>query len=361
MNQKSGWAALLLSVIPGLGHLYLDKYLRGICYLMLFFLPIGMGVVLGALSFDDVPFHLGILFAAVIWVINKFDILFTYAAYREEKRMLMMAEAGIPIERDWLKDKEERTYVLLWSLLLPGLGHLVLGLTLRGLTFLISFFGAGAMILFIMFVTGEVGFGVFLVILPVIWVYALFDAMTMVQRKQEGLGLVDRSVLDELAEKRSNGRKSKVATLLLSLLPGAGHMYLGLQKRGLQLMAAFLLSVYVLDLLRLSIFLIAIPLIWFYSLFDALQAINRYEEWGELRDVPIVEWRSRNQKWLGLGLIFFGGYYLLDRIVIKFLARVFDQLPLQFWYSQYFQTVLVAVVLIVIGVVLLVGSNRRDV
>ena len=126
-------------------------------------------------------------------------------------------------------------------------------------------------------------------------------------------------------------------------------------------MAAFLLSIYVLDLLRLSIFLIAIPLIWFYSLFDALKAINRYLEWGELRDVPVVEWGSRNQKWLGLGLIFFGGYYLLDRIVIKFLSRVFDHLPLQVWYSQYFQTALVAVLLIVIGVVLLVGSNRRDV
>lgn len=42
-------------------------------------------------------------------------------------------------------------------------------------------------------------------------------------------------------------------------------MYLGLQRRGLQLMAAFLLSIYLLDLLRLSAFLFLVPIIWFYS------------------------------------------------------------------------------------------------
>lgn len=38
-------------------------------------------------------------------------------------------------------------------------------------------------------------------------------------------------------------------------------MYLGLQRRGLQLMAAFLLSIYLLDLLRLSAFLFLVPII----------------------------------------------------------------------------------------------------
>ena len=41
----------------------------------------------------------------------------------------------------------------------------------------------------------------------------------------------------------------------LSMFPGAGHLYLGYQRRGVQLMAAFLFSIYILDVLRLGIFL----------------------------------------------------------------------------------------------------------
>lgn len=62
------------------------------------------------------------------------------------------------------------------------------------------------------------------------------------------------------------------------MFPGAGHMYLGLQRRGLQLMAAFLLSIYLLDLLRLSAFLFLVPIIWFYSfltLYSKLQSMEK--------------------------------------------------------------------------------------
>ncbi len=54
----------------------------------------------------------------------------------------------------------------------------------------------------------------------------------------------------------NRARKNKTIAMLLSMFPGAGHMYLGLQKRGLQLMAAFLFSVYFMDALRLSLFFV---------------------------------------------------------------------------------------------------------
>lgn len=70
------------------------------------------------------------------------------------------------------------------------------------------------------------------------------------------------------------------------MFPGAGHMYLGLQRRGLQLMAAFLLSIYLLDLLRLSAFLFLVPIIWFYS-FLMLYSKQQNTEKNEYKTNPL--------------------------------------------------------------------------
>ena len=101
--------------------------------------------------------------------------------------------------------------------------------------------------------------------LPIIWLYCMFDVVQLVHRKQAGDLLIDRTLFDELESGRESGRRSKVFATLLSAFPGAGQMYLGLQKRGLQLMVLFLGSIYVLDVLKLSVFLFLIPLIWFYA------------------------------------------------------------------------------------------------
>lgn len=72
--------------------------------------------------------------------------------------------------------------------------------------------------------------------------------------KERGEQLDDRTIFEEFEEHREQGKKNKTFASILAMFPGAGHMYLGLQRRGLQLMAAFLLSIYLLDLLRLSAF-----------------------------------------------------------------------------------------------------------
>lgn len=64
--------------------------------------------------------------------------------------------------------------------------------------------------------------------------------MQQLNKKQLGEELVDRSILEDLEMKREVGKKSKSIATFLSIFPGAGHLYLGLQKRGIQLMAAFL-------------------------------------------------------------------------------------------------------------------------
>ncbi len=157
------------------------------------------------------------------------------------------------------------------------------------------------MVVFVSILTGEGGFIVFLGLLPIIWIFNLFDVVQQLNRKRSGETLVDRTIIEEFEENSKAGRKSKAIAMLLAIFPGAGHLYLGLQRRGIQLMAAFLLTIFLIDFLRLSPFLFLIPLLWFFLVFfDALQKASHHE--GELlEDKPVVAAFSDYQKWIGIG------------------------------------------------------------
>ena len=79
--------------------------------------------------------------------------------------------------------------------------------------------------------------------------------------------------------------KNRFLTFIFSLMPGAGHMYLGFMKIGLSIMSLFF------AIIAFSIFLnaeaigLVLPIIWFYSFFDILN--KRYttdEEFQKLED-----------------------------------------------------------------------------
>jgi hypothetical protein len=73
-------------------------------------------------------------------------------------------------------------------------------------------------------------------------------------------------------------QKSVALTFVLSVIPGLGHLYLGLNSRGLQFMAGAFACIILITVAPL-VFPVLLALVWFYSLFDALQraiAINGY-------------------------------------------------------------------------------------
>lgn len=75
-------------------------------------------------------------------------------------------------------------------------------------------------------------------------------------------------------------KKSVALTFVLSWVPGLGHLYLGLNGRGLQFMAAAFACIVLIPVVPL-VFPFVLALVWFGSLFDALQraaAINTYVE-----------------------------------------------------------------------------------
>lgn len=151
---------------------------------------------------------------------------------------------------------------------------------------------------------------------------------------------------------------SKFLTVLFSFLPGAGHMYMGLMRQGLQFMVLFFLPIFLIVWLRLGFLGLALPIIWCYSFFDALNRISGNEP-VEDGDIMVVKWLKGKDTWLkerhkliGYGLIVLGCILVFDRILFS-LAR-----NLLTWEQrEYIKTGIVALFFIAGGVRLLMGNK----
>ncbi|QTN00962.1 hypothetical protein ERJ70_17715 [Sediminibacillus dalangtanensis] len=361
--NKSSVLAFFLALIPGFGHMYLGQKRKGVLYPLLFFGTIGFGTFAYFISAFNGFIPLTLLGAFLIWAVNVIDMIITLLMRSKVQTSGQSADTTVPSPSAIVSQPEnynERFTTILLSFI-PGVGHFQLGLNQRGLTFLAGFFGVASMIFFVAFVSHQGGFLIFLLAMPIIWIYSFFDAIQLLNKKQNGETLEDRTIIEDLDQYREEGKKSKMLATILAIFPGAGHMYLGLQRRGLQLMAAFLLSIYVLDVLRLSIFLFLIPIIWFFSFFDALQHTNKAEQ-GDLQDIPIVKYLANHQKWLGIALLALGLFYIADSILLPVIAeqvRNAFQIDLWYYYHQYFQVSVVCLLLIAGGIRLIIGSKPK--
>ncbi|WP_106767914.1 hypothetical protein [Paenibacillus faecalis] len=354
--QRNKGLAFIINVIPGLGHYYWGRRGRALLYPFIFFSLLIGGVVLSIATADDAPFILGVMGAFFIWGINMLDLVI--ALIRYTPTVIVHDEYGRPISVPQDKNEEtERFYTIILSII-PGLGHFQIGLMQRGLSFLISFFGLATILMFLTGLTNDFVFLMFFGMLPIIWLYCMFDVVQLVHRKQAGEFIEDRTLFNELEAGRDGGRRSKVFATLLSAFPGAGQMYLGLQKRGLQMMVLFLGSIYVMDVLRLSLFMFLIPLIWFYCFFDGLQQVSRYGR-EPLRDKPLIYNFSNQQRWLGLGLLMLGLYFVFSSVVLPYLESMFPDLEISYQIRNFLKTAIVSLLLIGGGIKLMVGSKKE--
>lgn len=354
--MKNPIVAFLLGFFPGGGLMYLGKVLRGLAYMFGEFFLIAITLMLLSVNFEE--FALVIVCVGVLlYIVNLIDTGITASKVLQRKEKLS-AEAPSPGS-----DIEYERFRTILLSIIPGVGHFQLGLMNRGITLLIAFMGLAVMVFFVAVLTHRSEFLIFWAILPVIWVYGFFDAIQQLNRKQRGEQLVDRTILEDFETRREDGKKSKTIATLLSVFPGAGHLYLGLQRRGIQLMAAFLFSIYILDVLRLGIFLFLIPIIWFYSFFDGLQKASRFEE-EPLEDMPIISYLFNHQKWIGIGLVLLGLYYLTTNILLPVLSPLLMdliQVDIRYWFEGYFQTAVVCILLIGGGLKLMMGKKDRKV
>lgn len=393
-TAKSPIAALLLSFIPGVGHAYLGRPFRFILYAGFCFGPIAMLIFSAFVSgyWEDGFVALTLLVSAFSWLINMIDMIVTllsgkapglnpqaYASsgYGGPPYPGAMGEAAYGGDassygsgagkyayqdqayRPSYEQQQEKIKTVLLSII-PGLGHMNMGLMQRGITLLISFVGLFVIIVFLSVIMNSGALLVFLLGLPVMWIYGMFDAIGLLHAKHRGEMIEDKSLFELLEAHIESGRKNKVLAIALSIFPGAGHLYLGQQKRGLQLMAGFLLAIFIMDNMRLSLFLFLLPLFWCFAFFDAFHQVARYER-REMSDDPVLPQFAPYQRWLGLALLGFGVYYLVDQVFAAFLFRYWENSNLYRAYMQIkymIPTALTAFLLIAAGLRLAFGGGK---
>jgi TM2 domain-containing membrane protein YozV len=220
---------------------------------------------------------------------------------------------------------------------IPGLSHLYLGYARRALIFFALFCGAIVGITGLAFLFGEGRFMLVLAfVLMLLWFFALIDALSISDRPENGLPATAGNL---------EWDNKKIITVALSVVPGAGHMYLGYLKEGALLMAAFFFTIFFMGWLNMSLFLFILPVIWFYGIFDAL---HRVEEPGKPGDTPLTDWLESHPRLVGWSLVIIG--CLIP--VVKHIT------PLLSWeIRSYIQTGIVAVALIAGGIKLLTGTK----
>ena len=151
-------------------------------------------------------------------------------------------------------------------------------------------------------------------------------------------------------------RKSKGLTFFLSFVPGLGHYYLGQMMRGLQIMILFFGSLFLFSFLGFEMFFpFFVPVIWFYSLFDALQQNRKINEEQAIIDQPLIPWDKVKVKkhWFGWGMISLGVYLMLDKLSYYYSG----------WSWRLIETsrgVIIAIVFIGIGIYIISGKKIKS-
>lgn len=119
-----------------------------------------------------------------------------------------------------------------------------------------------------------------------------------------------------LAFSKNEKIKSKGLVFLFSLMPGAGHMYIGMMNRGTQLMAAFFLVLALPDILANNFIFQALAIIiYVFNIFDAQNQVMLYNS-GDGKDIGFVDknFIVRNSLILGIVLIGIGLWGIFTQI-----------------------------------------------
>lgn len=174
-------------------------------------------------------------------------------------------------------------------------------------------------------------------------------------------------------------KKNKILFFLFSLIPGAAHMYIGLVKRGLVIMLALVAGAGLAMIADTPAFLLVLPVLWFYSFFDAWNKYHLPEEKltkvqddflfflnampENVRSDPrFKKVASANVlKVGGIVAIIAGAYLIWDQIIVRVLIRLLSDTGAEILsqISYKLPQVAVAVILIFVGIKLISHKKRE--
>lgn len=168
-------------------------------------------------------------------------------------------------------------------------------------------------------------------------------------------------------------QKNKIFTFCWSLIPGAAHMYMGFMKMGISLMGIFFATIFLGALFHLDLILVFLPIVWFYSFFDANNKNTiEDEEFYQIEDDYLFHisqlnllhnlWNKKGNAIIAAILILSGIYLLINPIM----NWLYDNSLLSYKYREMIwdlynsiPQIFLAMVIIIIGIRLIRGKKQE--
>lgn len=165
-------------------------------------------------------------------------------------------------------------------------------------------------------------------------------------------------------------RKRKwIAGLLSMCIPGTGHFYLGLMQKGLVVMLLIIMDIFAIvhfsinmsSIPLITLLALFLPIIYFYSLFDALQSVEKVNAYrlslsrayahdnSADPSPPVDAGKPDSPSLVGWLLVGCGGLFFVFSAKLDWIGPVMNQAG----------TVIGGVVLIAVGIVLFLKNSSR--
>lgn len=166
-------------------------------------------------------------------------------------------------------------------------------------------------------------------------------------------------------------KRNKFLTVLFSLIPGAGHMFMGFMKQGVSVMALFFLIILFSSWLGIGPLLYALPVLWFYAFFSSINlAWADEQQFAEAEDRYLIKTEylsqvnkklsGRGRLYCGILLLVFGLYLIFSRLISNFYFVLQPQISeLFFNVLNIFPQLFLGTVIIIVGVRLIVGKRKE--
>jgi hypothetical protein len=255
----------------------------------------------------------------------------------------------------------------------PGLGHIYQGFTTRGVIFLGSFV---AIIFLMQFLESPGGYHntllssnllhgyrhVLELCIPFVCLASFVDNLVIFDKFRNRLYQLpteenEYNSVDKLNDltKASNRR---LVAVLLNVVPGAGHIFLGLKEKGFQLAGSFFVLYFVSEASSIDALNIPVALLWLYSILDTISLTSQasYEarelELSGLDSDAILYSLKNKLHWIGGILVFLGITVLFNRAAVNFIDPEYIKL-----FNMYFKDALVSLILIALGIKLILGKK----
>lgn len=163
-----------------------------------------------------------------------------------------------------------------------------------------------------------------------------------------------RDCYESLKNKNINRHYSKFWAFVFSLVPGVGHMYLGLMRQGLFFLLLIFACIAIGNISYEGIlFFFLGTVVWFYSFFDAYHIRKRIDNNEDILNKHLISDKifklDIKKKYIAVGIIVLGVYLLFNELLLTTNSFI----EISYYQRRAFSRLALPVILIIGGLLLL--------